>query len=418
MAWHDNATIKRIDACRICGRNELVDLFSLGEQWVNDFVDKDQIESGVKCPIEIVMCPTCTLVQQRYTAPQELLYTKHYWYRSGVTQTMRDALRDVTAKAEELVDLKPGDVVLDIGSNDGTLLRSYSKPGLVRVGVEPAENMETYYKGTGKPWLIKGLWGDPNTRNELVDRCSTNPKVVTACGMFYDLDDPNSFIADVAKVLHPDGLFIAQLQCLRNTINVGDVGNFCHEHLEFYSLKSLDFLLGKHGLETFDIETNSVNGQSYRLYIQHKGGQRRISNRLMQAHHEEICLDQPEFYGPIFAHMEANKNLCVKFVTDAVKNGKRVWVYGASTKGNVVLQWYGLDRKLIEGAAERSPEKFNKYTIGTGILIVPECEFRDENPDYAVVLPYAFLNEFMARESEWRKRGGKFIVPLPKFKVV
>src|SRR5690606_34673248 len=185
-------------------------------------------------------------------------------------------------------------------------------------------------------------------------------KIVTAIGMFYDLDDPNQFIADIAEVLAPDGLFIAQLMCLKNMIEIGDVGNLAHEHLEFYSVQSLKHLFYKHGLELFDIRKNKVNGGSYRLYVRHIFSNSKVrtdddaSLRVHIASSAEDHLQDPAFYHKFFDAMEQNKVRTRNFISQEIRKGKKVWVYGASTKGNVILQYYGLDKSLIQGAAERS----------------------------------------------------------------
>lgn len=422
--------------CRLCGSPGLVSLFSLGDQYVSNFVEKDQVHAGARCPIEIVLCPDCSLVQQKHTAPQELLYTRHYWYVSGRNATMRAALRDVTAAIESRVELGPGDVVCDIGSNDATLLRSYTPPGLVRVGVEPANNLATpeNYRGLG---LAHDFWGGPvgalqngkyfqtvidNRITEGLPGCGTDAKVITACGMFYDLEDPNAFVRDVAAVLADDGVFVAQLMCLKNMLAMGDVGNLVAEHLLFFSLRSLARLYDNHGLQITDIEKNSVNGESYRIWARKlRRGQAlpiEALERITRAVLLESDFDQPESYQKWFARLTENRDRCMDFICAEVAKGKRMWLYAASTKGNVLLQWYGLDHTLVEAAAERSPEKVGKYTVGTGIRIASEVEFRRAKPDYAFCAPYGFLDEFVDRESEWRAGGGRFIVPLPNFRVV
>jgi len=401
--------------CRVCGDSNLTSLFSLGEQYVSDFVEPGKEKEGHRCPIELDLCNNCTLVQQRYTAPQDFLYTRKYWYRSGVTQTMRDSLREVTYDIEKWITLQPGDVVLDIGSNDGTLLRSYANPNLTRVGVEPASNLaEEGSKGID--CLIKDFWD-----HEYRDRYgSRSAKVITALGMFYDLEDPNKFISDVAKSLAPDGVFVAQLMCLKQTVEQKDVGNLAHEHLEFYSLQSLVHLFAMHGLEIFDIQENAVNGGSYRLWVQHtKTGIHPVTANYWYYRNIEngMGLNDPNTYIELFKDMERNKTDVQGHIEDLSNSGKRIWVYGASTKGNVLLQYYGLDNDLIDGAAERSPEKYGKVCVGTGIPIYNEDYARDR-ADYFLVLPYAFINEFKIRELYWRKRGGKFIVPLPTMEIV
>lgn len=397
--------------CRLCGGEDLSTVLDFGVQYVSDFVTEAEVHSGEQLPIELVLCRRCTLVQQRYSAPQNFLYERHYWYRSGVTQTMRTGLSDVTTAAERLVHLEYGDVVLDIGSNDGTLLRSY-RSSAYRVGFEPAENLREVGR-IGVDCLVSDFW----SAEAYFDRKLPLAKVVTAIGMLYDLEDPNRFVADVAKVLHPDGVFIAQLQCLRQMLDLGDVGNLCHEHLEFYSLLSLMHLFERHGLQLFDLEENAINGGSYRLYIRHASEAPLDYSRVFKALLDEQRLRSLSTYEEFYDRVCRNRDRCVEFIRDVVEDGCIVWVYGASTKGNVILQWYGLGT-LVEAAADSSLEKVGRYTVGTGIPIRSERAFREAQPNYALVLPYAFLSEFMEREADWRSKGGKFIVPLPEVRIV
>jgi len=245
------------------------------------------------------------------------------------------------------------------------------------------------------------------------------PKIITALGMFYDLEDPNKFIGDIRRVLHPDGVFVAQLMCLKQTVEQGDVGNFAHEHLEFYSLQSLAQLLRQNGLRIFRVEENKVNGGSYRIYACHWNSTRPSEASFFRAAKDEhdMGLDKAETYRKLFSRMEENKRLCVDAVTKAVRQGKKVWVYGASTKGNVILQYYGLTSISIEGAADKSAEKHGLYTVGTGIRISNEDRMRRSCPAYLLILPYAFVEEFVTREQSLREQGTKFLVPLPNFEV-
>ncbi|MBI2636118.1 class I SAM-dependent methyltransferase [Candidatus Peregrinibacteria bacterium] len=407
--------VTAISSCRVCGSSDIVALYSLGNIFVSDFVRKP--DDGIKAPLDMVMCGHCSLVQLRHTAPQEFMYTRFYWYRSGVTDTMKQALRNITEEIERRIQLRAGDVVLDIGSNDGTMLRTYAQKGLVKVGVEPASNLAEEGR-KGLECFINDFWTYYNYWNVVGKKA----KVITAIGMFYDMEDPNQFIRDAALALEDDGVFVAQLMCLKNMLDTNDVGNICHEHLEYYSLAALEFLFEKNGLRMIDIEHNTVNGGSYRVYAGLKDGKSpRIAGageRMKRYRDTEKGLEEKRIHMDFFARMERNKKACVDFIRAEVKKGKSVWVYGASTKGNTILQYYGLDSSLIAAASERSPEKWGKYTVGTGIPIVSEEEARKRNPDYFLVLPYAFFDEFYRRESEWRKRGGKFIVPLPEFRIV
>lgn len=389
--------------CRLCGAAELRDVFSVGNQYINDFVPKDKIGQGLRAPLDLVTCGKCSLLQLRHTAPQELLYARHYWYRSGVTDTMRRALRNITAQIEPMVNLQAGDVVLDIGANDGTLLASYEVPGIVRVGCEPANNLVEQLREKADH-VIHDFWTYENYQALGLPKA----KVVTAIGMFYDLEEPNQFIRDAQRALADDGVFVAQLMCLTPMLEKNDLGNICHEHLEYYSLESLRYLFETNGLEMFKIEENDVNGGSYRIFARHFKGTgisfaEKVTNEDLNAFGERL---------------RRNRDACVNFIKQEVAKGKTVYVYGASTKGNVILQYYGLDASLITAAAERSPEKWGKYTIGSWIPIVSEAEARQAQPDYFLVLPWAFFDEFYEREKEWRDKGGKFIVPLPEFRVV
>ena len=393
--------------CRLCGSGALRDVFSLGEQYINDFVPSSKIGTGIRAPLDLVMCETCSLLQLRHTAPQELLYSRYYWYRSGVTDTMRKALRDITEQIEAMTSLGSGDPVLDIGANDGTLLASYAITGIRRVGCEPADNLINQLKQNAD-YVMHDFW-DYRRYMDLAKQWGFGKaKVVTAIGMFYDLEDPNRFIRDAAEALADDGIFVAQLMCLASMLEKNDVGNIVHEHLEYYSLESLKHLFEKNGLEIFKIEENNVNGGSYRIFARHYKGAG-ISFK------ERITIQDIVAFAD---RVRKNRDQCVKFIKEEVARGKKVYVYGASTKGNVILQYYGLDNTLITAAAERSPEKWGKYTIGTWIPIVSEEEARKAKPDYFLVLPWAFFEEFYEREKEWRKGGGKFILPLPAFRVV
>ncbi|MBL6933759.1 MAG: class I SAM-dependent methyltransferase [Rhodospirillales bacterium] len=390
-------------SCRLCHAEEMETLHSLGDLYVSNFVDEADINSGTKAPLELCICNSCSLIQLRHTAPMELMYARHYWYRSGVTDFMRAALRNVTEEIEEMVPLSAGDIVLDIGANDGTLLQTYSVEGLETVGCEPADNLVDELR-TKARHVIHDFW-DIEAFEKTV---SGKAKVITALGMFYDLEDPNQFIADARKALSEDGIFVAQLMCLASMLEKNDLGNICHEHLEYYSLDSLKYLFETNGLEMFKIEENNVNGGSYRIYARHLKG---------------TGIDYDEHFSTddlraFISRIKDNKQKCVDFVESEVAKGKTVYVYGASTKGNTILQYYGLDASLITAASERSPEKWGKYTVGTGIPIISEDDARAAQPDYFLVLPWAFFDEFYEREAEWREQGGKFIVPLPDFKVV
>ena len=393
--------------CRLCGSKDLVEAFSIGDQYINDFVPIEKVGQGIKAPLDLIMCNNCSLIQLKHTAPQELLYSRFYWYRSSITDTMIRELRNVSETIESMVNLTDGDVVLDIGANDGTLLNTYSIPGLKLIGCEPANNLVDSL-GEVTDYVMHDFWIYDSYKKHTEKWGLGKAKVITAIGMFYDLDEPNIFINDVAKALDKDGVFVAQLMCLSNMLKKNDLGNICHEHIEFYSLESLRYMFESNGLEIFKIDENEVNGGSYRIFARH------LDKGSIHFDESYSINDLHEFKSRI----DSNRDKCVNFIKEEVAKGKTVYVYGASTKGNVILQYYDLGPDLITAASERSPEKWGKYTIGTWIPIISEEEARKAQPDYFLVLPWAFFDEFYEREAEWRSKGGKFIVPLPEFKVV
>ena len=256
---------KKINHCLLCGNKKLKNIFSLGNLFVSNFVNKDKIKKGIKAPLNLLHCNKCSLIQLSHIAPQEIIYKRFYWYRSGVTKTMKDGLHNLYKESLKYIKIKKNDVVLDIGANDGTLLGFYKDKKIKTIGCEPAENLTKYLKKKCD-YVISDFWNKKNLNKVLVKNKLNKPKIITAIGMFYDLEKPNKFIKDAADSLADDGIFIAQLMCLKSMIDKNDLGNICHEHIEFYSLKSLKYLFENNGLEIFKIDENDINGGSYRIY--------------------------------------------------------------------------------------------------------------------------------------------------------
>lgn len=411
--------------CRVC-KGDLQDAFSLGDHYVSDFPLPAQPD-GVKAPLELMLCRTCSLLQLRHTVPADTMY-RNYWYRSGTNSTMREALGDIALAAERLMHLGRGDAVLDIGCNDGTLLGAYRTPELFKIGFDPAENLAPLSRAVANR-IFTGFFKSSDYMEDRALR-AIRPKVVTSIAMFYDLEDPGQFAADVQAVMDEDGLWIVQMSYLPMMLANNDVGNICHEHLEYYSLRSFEHLLGMHEMEIVDVEINDVNGGSFRLYVRNRkakpelfgdGTYRSIAaDRIERFRKEEVHwrLDEPDTYREFSQWVDRIKSDVAGFIGGQVKMGKRVFVYGASTKGNTILQYFGLDRSLITAAVERNPDKCGRETVGTRIPIVAENDARAARPHYLLVLPWHFLREFMEREKQYLLGGGRFIVPMPHFSLI
>jgi len=411
--------------CRVCD-GSLESVLDLGDHYVSDFVAPGAPD-GTKAPLELVICRRCRLLQLRHTVPGETMY-RNYWYRSGTNQTMRDALADIANKAETLIRLREGDAVVDIGCNDGTLLASYKTGGIRKIGFDPAENLAVFSRKIADK-LVVGYFGAEAFRAD-ADLRGSRPKIVTSIAMFYDLEDPNKFVSDILGVMDPEGLWIVQMSYLPLMLKTNEFGNICHEHLEYYSLTSFEYLLERHGFGIVDAELNDINGGSLRAYIRNRGADpnrfadatyRELAGGRVQALREQeaqLGLDDIGVYREFAVWVNRIKEDVVGFIRERVARGETVYVYGASTKGNTLLQYFGLDRTLITAAAERNRDKWGKETVGTRIPIVSEEEARAAKPDYFLVLPWHFLEEFRRREKAYLLSGGKFIVPMPHFTLI
>jgi len=419
-------TYRTIDKCRVCGSQHLTSILSLGDLYVSDFIDSPDKTAGIKAPLELVLCNAkdggCGLLQLKHTVSNEAMY-RNYWYRSGINKTMTDELNGIAEKAAAIANLKAQDYVIDIGANDGTLLRGYKVPSLNTVGFEPALNLEPYNKqGTTK--IIADFFDQSAWQKEYGE---AKAKAITAIGMFYDLDDPNTFVDDVAKCLDDEGLLVIQMMYLPSFLERNAFDGICHEHLEYYSLGSLENLLKRHGLEVFDVEMREqINEGSVRFYIrkESKGNTLKVLNGAtervasLRAQEASLGLDDKQVYEALVKRILDAKEKVVSFIKQEVSKGKKVHGYAASTKGNTTLQFYGLTTDLIESIADRNPQKWEKYTVGTLIPVVSEETSRAQKPDYYFILAWHFLPEFEKREADYLKHGGKFIVPMPEFRVI
>jgi len=327
---------------------------------------------------------------------------------------MRKALEDIVLESCEIARPKSGDIVVDIGCNDGTLLRSYKIPGLRLVGFEPAKNLvEEARKGT--ELVFNDFFGYELFKQEFP---GSNAKLITSIAMFYDLDDPDSFVADIVKCLDARGVWVIQQNYLCSMLEQNGFDNIGHEHLTYYSLGTMSRLLSRHDLEIFDVEKNDVNGGSFRTYVARKGQfPVQESVKEMKEFEKKLFSLKPLTYSTFANNVRRVRLRLREFIADQTKSGRTVYVYGASTRGNTILQYCKLNHHLIKKATDANPEKWGLKTPGTEIPIVSKAEARRDRPDFFLVLPHHFLTEIMKEEKEYLESGGKFIVPLPDFRI-
>lgn len=407
-------TPKKILSCRVCDSHTLDTIINLGSHAVSGFVTTTPPSKAY--PLALVLCKICGLVQLAHTAvPAHSLYHT-YWYKSGVNTSMRQALRDIVVSIKKRVRLKKHDIVLDIGANDGTLLGFWTTT-MTRIGFEPADNLTSEAK-THATYIINNFFSQ-----KAFDKVTNGQKakVITTIAMFYDVEDPHSFVQDVSTCLAQSGIWVIQMASLLSTITSTMFDNICHEHIEHYSLQSLEYLLHKHGLSVVDIEENDVNGGSIRAYVMkdsvvgqynYAGAKRRL--QLYRAKEKQAKLSSLATYTAFRARVESFRRTLRSFIINETKRGKIVYGYGASTKGNTLLQYYNFTKKELPAIAERNPMKWDKRTVATHIPIVSEEAARRECPDYFFVLPWHFKKEFIRRERMYLRSGGTLLFPLPK----
>lgn len=404
---------QKIRSCRICEGRSLKNIIHLGNHAVSGFVlSAKRIPTS---PLALVLCTTCGLVQLAHTAvPASTLY-RTYWYKSGVNNSMKQALRDIVISIKKRIRLTKSDIVLDIGANDGTLLGFWGHTA-TRIGFEPATNLVTEAK-THATHIVNDFFSHKAFSKVANGKQAT---IITTIAMFYDLENPHTFVRDVNTSLAQNGIWIIQMASLLSTVQNTMFDNICHEHVEHYSLQSLEYLLAKHHLTVVDIEENEVNGGSIRVYVMHHSavGQYKYTGAPQRLQHyrtkeKQAKLTSPATYSAFRRRVESIKRTVLTFIARETKRGNIVYGYGASTKGNTLLQYYKITKNELAAIAERNPIKWGKKTVSTNIPIVSEAQARNDHPDYFLVLPWHFKDEFIKRETKFLQNGGRMIFPLP-----
>jgi SAM-dependent methyltransferase len=389
-------SVRRIAACRACADPRLDSVLDLGNLAISDFLSPGQEPD--RAPLELVRCAGCGLVQLRHSVDRDRLY-KTYHYHSSVNETMVAALKDVVDDASSRVTLEPGDAVLDIGCNDGALLRQYPVT-LRRIGFDPSDvATDAWLAGGGGYDLTRDYF--PPTRQHTPVLC----KVITAVAMFYDLDDPGAFLEEVKRWLHPEGVLVLQFQDLASMLHANAVDNVCHEHLTYWDEAAIGQMLDTHDLYVERFTHHPINGGSLRVIARH--------GRLSDVNAERMLR------GDLMLFTERavrNKIATRKLLADLAHQGKTVYGIAASTKWNTLSQFYGISPDLIAAIGERSPAKVGKTTV-TGIPIISEQAMRDAHPDYLFCCAWQFADTFAERERALLEQGTRLIAPLPTLRV-
>jgi len=395
---------------------------NLGEQALTGVFPKDKDEEIESGPLELVKCDdsadenACGLVQVMHNYDLEKLYGDNYGYRSGLNQSMVNHLNKKVEEIKNLVPLKSGDLVIDIGGNDGTFLKAYGENGLKLVSIDPtAEKFKKYY-----PTYVDYI---PNFFSGKIveEHFSQKAKVITSIAMFYDLEDPIDFVGQIRESLDSDGIWIFEQSYMPAMVDALAYDTICHEHMEYYALKQIKWMMDKADMKIINVEFNKINGGSFSVTVAHSKSDYPEAKDLVEkilSQEKERGFSGKEIYKKFEKDVIKHKDDLVDFISKVKKENKVILGYGASTKGNVILQFCGLSENDIPFIAEVNEYKFGRCTPGTKIPIISEKEAKEMKPDYFLVLPWHFRDNIIEREKDFLKAGGKFLFPLPKIELV
>ncbi len=415
---------KEITSCRICGNTNLVSLIYLGEQALTGVFPRNKGDKITSGPLELVKCHpatekdvVCHLVQLRHSYDSREMYGLNYGYRSGLNPSMVEHLKSVVQCILATVNLEKGDLIIDIGSNDSTLLQHYpTDKGYELTGIDPTgAKFKPYYPPSIK--LIPDFFSSELVKNFFSGK---KVKVITSIAMFYDLEDPVAFVKNIHTALADDGIWIFEQSYLPSMLETNAYDTICHEHLEYYALYQVKYILDKVGFRIVNVVSNDVNGGSFRVTAA-KGNSGYPVDKSVMEHVEaekKLQLDTLKPYEEFRKKVEMHKKSFISLIHGIKEKGKLICGYGASTKGNVILQYCGISAQDIPFIAEVNEDKYGSFTPFTHIPIISEKEARAKMPDYFLVLPWHFRKGIIEKEKKFLKSGGKFIFPLPEIEVV
>jgi hypothetical protein len=401
----------------VSASDNLVSVLNLGQQELTGVFPKTSQDEVTRGPLELVWCPDSGLLQLRHTYDSSEMYGDNYGYRSGLNQSMVDHLSSKVAYLERLVGLKAGETVLDIGSNDCTLLKAYGVQGIDRVGIDPTgKKFAQYYPDDVK------LVPDFFSAEAYASTGAKPAKIITSIAMFYDLEDPIAFARQIEMSLASDGIWHFEQSYMPSMLRLNSYDTICHEHLEYYSLGVVKTILDAAGMKVVDVIMNNVNGGSFAVTATKKGNSAIRQNDAvidwLLEQEDRMGLNTPKPYRDFEERVFRHREDLIRLIKALRADGKTVLGYGASTKGNVVLQFCGFGPDDIPAIADVNPEKFGRVTPGTHIPIISEADANKMNPDYYLVLPWHFKEGILRREREYLNSGGKFIFPFPEIEII
>lgn len=408
---------RQIDRCRICGNRQLVEVLDLGAQALTGVFPKTRTQHVTVGPLKLVKCAgsvdACGLLQLQHTYDLAELYGENYGYRSGLNASMVAHLQRKVQKILAGIKLSPGALVIDVGANDSTTLRAFPAHEYILVGVDPTgDKFRSFYPEHVK--LIPEFFSAETMQKHLGCR---KAMVITSFSMFYDLEEPLKFMREISEVLDDEGVWVSEQSYMPLMLRRNSYDTVCHEHLEYYALKQIKWMADRVGLKIVDVEFNDVNGGSASVVLAKNRSSRSESPRVAEVlrSEEREGLDTLTPYEDFASRVASSRSGLRRFLEAARRSGKMVSALGASTKGNVLLQYCNITESDIAPVGEVNPDKFGAFTPGTLLPITSEGEMLAMMPDYLLVLPWHFRSSFLAQP---KFTGRNLIFPLPELEVV
>lgn len=412
--------VEKIDRCRVCNAS-LTPSLSLGEQYLSSMFPSslEYHDEVPRLPLDLALCTGngaqgCGLLQLAHEIDLSSMYDA-YPYTSATNAAMPRVLEDVAKSGRALGHLRSGDTILDIGCNDGTLLSFFKDDPYELVGIDPAKNVTFVLEGRARH--LREYFG-AKAYSKVAKK---KAKLIFSVAMFYHLHDPTSFCREVEECLTDDGVFIVQMAYLPAMLRTNMYDNIVHEHAGYYATHHMQWIFERAGLEIFDVLENDVYGGSFRVFAKKKGSASFPATDRYRANlvaEESLGIRDPETYRQFERRVAKTRDDLRDLCASLRAQNKTIWVYGASTKGNTIMQYCGLGRSEIVAAADASPFKVGKFIVGADLEIRDEPTMRRARPDYLLALPYSFVDAFIERERDLVAAGTKFIVPLPDVRIV
>jgi hypothetical protein len=415
----DTSLAPPLTACRVCGSTDLEPILGLGPQYLSSVFPEslDYRQTAAQYPLDLVLCAksehTCGLPQLGHRLDLSAMYDA-YPYSSATNSSMAGLLRDVAESGRAAAGPREGDTILDIGGNDGTLLSFFTGAGHDLINIDPAGNVESVFEAPDYR-RVEAFFSADAFRSVT----AASARLVFSIAMFYHLEDPVGFAREVSSCLADDGVWVIQMAYLPAMLRTNMYDNIVHEHAGYYATEHMQWILGQAGLEVFDVTLNDVYGGSFRVFARHAGdGPRSAGLDRVLEDERAMALSDASTYHAFEERIAQTRADLTHLCEEALEGGRSIWVYGASTKGNTILQYCGLGHDQLTAAADANPFKVGKYIIGGDVPIETEEAMRAARPDLLLALPYSFVDAFVEREAELVAAGTRFVVPLPEVRLV